>query len=210
MLIAGTDLVAVAVGALLAQATLIQIRPTEAAARRQLLAAIQAGYTDRVDLLPEEASKKFRALPETANREVPYTIGVPGLSGVMAVSAGREHSLALLRDGTVRAWGRNKFGQLGDGTTTDRTTPVVVTGMANAVALCAGSSFSAVLLADGTIITWGDISREEIGRRAPEVNPLPVPVLGVTDIRTIAVGYDHVLALTGAGTVVSWGSEPGG
>lgn len=140
-------------------------------------------------------------------REVLYPIRIPGLAGVTAVSAGREHSLALMGDGTVRAWGRNHRGQLGDGTTEDCISPVVVQGMRNAVAIGAGSSFSAALLADGTIMTWGDNTLGELGRKAPEASPVAAAVPGVSNVREIAVGGSHLLALTGAGTVVSWGAD---
>jgi alpha-tubulin suppressor-like RCC1 family protein len=51
---------------------------------------------------------------------------VVGLAGAVQVAGGHYHSVALLGDGTVRAWGANTYGQLGDGTTTRRTTPVPV------------------------------------------------------------------------------------
>jgi alpha-tubulin suppressor-like RCC1 family protein len=48
---------------------------------------------------------------------------------VTAIGCGRDHGLAVLGDGTVRSWGANAFGQLGDGTTTNRTAPVTVSGL---------------------------------------------------------------------------------
>ena len=63
---------------------------------------------------------------------------VSGLSDVVAIAAGRRHSLALKADGTVWAWGNNTDGQLGDGTTTDRLTPVQVSGLSDVVAIAAG------------------------------------------------------------------------
>jgi alpha-tubulin suppressor-like RCC1 family protein len=140
-------------------------------------------------------------------REVLYPIQIPELTGVTAVSAGREHSLALLADGTVQAWGRNHRGQLGDGTTVDRTTPVVVAGVRNAVAVGAGSSISAALLADGSLMTWGSNENGQLGRTGSNANPIPAIVPGVVDIRTIAIGDSHVLALTKSGTVISWGDD---
>ena len=55
----------------------------------------------------------------SASREnfMPLPVRIPGLSDVVAISTGDMHSLALLKDGTVRAWGQNRFGQVGDGTT---------------------------------------------------------------------------------------------
>ena len=56
-------------------------------------------------------------------------VPISGLTGVTAIAAGKTYSLALLADGTVRAWGGNGSGQLGDGTTTGRNTPVAVGGL---------------------------------------------------------------------------------
>ena len=140
-------------------------------------------------------------------REVLYPIPIPELTGVTAVSAGSEHSLALLVDGTVRAWGRNHRGQLGDGSTVDRMTPVVVSGVRNAVAVGAGNSISAALLADGTMMTWGSNENGQLGRTGSSSNPTPALVPGVANIQSIAVGDSHVLALTRAGTVISWGDD---
>lgn len=70
---------------------------------------------------------------------------VPGLGGyiVRRVAAGASHSLALTSTGVVMAWGSNRFGQLGDGTTTDRLSPVAVTGFAGwATQISAGWDYS--------------------------------------------------------------------
>ena len=56
-------------------------------------------------------------------------VQVSSLSGVTAIAEGHYHTLAMKSDGTVWAWGWNDYGQLGDGTTTDRTTPVQVIGL---------------------------------------------------------------------------------
>jgi YD repeat-containing protein len=54
---------------------------------------------------------------------------VSGLTGITAIAGGYFHTIALKNDGTVWAWGYNGYGQLGDGTTTTRTTPVQVSGL---------------------------------------------------------------------------------
>jgi alpha-tubulin suppressor-like RCC1 family protein len=138
--------------------------------------------------------------PSTMNY-VPYPVQVPNLSGVKAISAGIAHSLALLSDGTVRAWGSNKQGQLGDGTTTDRNAPLAVQGVRDAVAIAAGSYFSVAVLADGTVMQWGDTD----GSNTPR--PVPAPVPGARDIRSVVAGLAHVVAVTRAGTIVTWGDS---
>jgi alpha-tubulin suppressor-like RCC1 family protein len=142
---------------------------------------------------------------------VPFPTRIPDLAGVTAVSAGSTHSLARLEDGTVRAWGENRWGQLGDGTVVTRDRPVVVPGVRDAVAVAAGGAgFSAALLADGSVMTWGNNTLASMGRSVSGnalVVPVPAVVPGVRDVRTIAVGEGHVLALHRNGTVSSWGDD---
>ena len=59
---------------------------------------------------------------------MPTAVSAPGLSGVQSVAAGEYHTLALLGDGSVRSWGYNPEGPLGDGTEKDRSAPVAVIG----------------------------------------------------------------------------------
>jgi alpha-tubulin suppressor-like RCC1 family protein len=130
---------------------------------------------------------------------VPYPVPVPNLTGVKAVSAGHYHSLALLEDGTVRAWGSNDRGQVGDGTTTDRDRPITVVGARNVVAISAGDHFSVALLADGTVLEWGN------GPSIPKGQLVPVTVKGANGIRAIAAGNGFIAAITQAGGVMTWG-----
>jgi alpha-tubulin suppressor-like RCC1 family protein len=67
-------------------------------------------------------------------------VPVSGLSAVAAIAAGQNYSLALLRNGTVMAWGINESGELGDGSTTQSDVPVPVSGLTGATAIAAGNS----------------------------------------------------------------------
>ena len=67
------------------------------------------------------------------------------LTGVRFVTGGRDHGLAVLGDGTVRAWGANTYGQLGDGTTSRRISPVTVPGLSGVETVTAGRAYSAAL-----------------------------------------------------------------
>jgi len=67
------------------------------------------------------------------------------------VAAGLEHTVALREDGTVWAWGVNHRGQLGDGTTTNRNTPIQVQDLSNVVSISIGSDHNVALKGDGTV-----------------------------------------------------------
>ncbi|MCX4690140.1 hypothetical protein OG401_38620 [Kitasatospora purpeofusca] len=143
---------------------------------------------------------------------------VAGLGGVEAVAAGGAHALALLKDGTVRAWGLNDKSQLGDGTTTNTNLPVTVAGLEDVKAIAAGDTFSMALLKDGTVKTWGNNDKGQLGITAKAASstaavPAPTPatrttavvVPELTTVKGITAGASHALALLADGTVMSWG-----
>jgi alpha-tubulin suppressor-like RCC1 family protein len=138
---------------------------------------------------------------------LPYPMRIPDLSDVVAIDAGFDHSLALLKDGTVRAWGHNRYGQLGDGTTMDRDRPVVVQGIRNAIAIGASSMASAAALADGTVVMWGTLTRYAQGLPIEKKALVPSVVAGVGGVRKIAGGLAFFMGLTDAGTVMTWGDN---
>lgn len=99
------------------------------------------------------------------------------MSRVVAVAAGPQHNLALRSDGTVWAWGSNQSGQLGDGTTIARPTPVQVTGLADVVAVAAGQYYSLALKSDGTVWAWGQNHDGLLGDGTTTDRLRPVQVL---------------------------------
>jgi alpha-tubulin suppressor-like RCC1 family protein len=132
---------------------------------------------------------------------VPFPVRVPDLGNVTTISAGRRFSLALLKDGTVRAWGDNRQGAVGDGTTVNRATPVAVQGVRDAVAIAAGGTFGLALLSDGTVMTWCATDN------TLKVTPAPALVPGVRGLRAIAAGLSHAAGITDTGTVLTWGAN---
>jgi alpha-tubulin suppressor-like RCC1 family protein len=86
---------------------------------------------------------------------------------------------ALLNDGTARCWGNNYYGQLGDGTRTDRHTPEAVSGLAGAVAIAAGDYHTCALLNDGTVRCWGPNSSGQLGDGTTTDRLTPVAVSGL-------------------------------
>jgi alpha-tubulin suppressor-like RCC1 family protein len=103
-------------------------------------------------------------LGDTVNRSRPALVDVPcGAGAVTAVETGHNSTLALCSGGTVWDWGLNASGQLGDGTTTLRRSPVQVAGLTGVVAIAAGRDMSYAVKADGTAWAWGDNEYGELG-----------------------------------------------
>lgn len=148
---------------------------------------------------------------------------VPNLSGVKSIGAGGGHSLALLNDGTARAWGWNFYGQLGDGLSGYQNNgderrsavPVVVKNVSNGAQLSAGYAHNLVLKSDGSLLSWGNNFYGQLGRSTSDANgPLAASVRDASggifgnvrsDVRSISAGSGHNLIIRNDGTIWSWG-----
>ena len=104
-----------------------------------------------------------------------HAYAVQGLAGVIAISAGWSHVLALTNDGTIWAWGGNNVGQLGDGTMTEHHVPFHMQVLNGVTAVAAGDQHSLALRDDGTVWAWRTDSpaswameraRNEVSRRS--------------------------------------------
>ncbi len=133
---------------------------------------------------------------------------VSGLSYVTAVAGGTRHSLALLSNGTVMAWGADEWGQLGGGgeALTMSDVPIQVPDLTNVVAIAAGANFSLALRSNGTVMAWGGNSSGQLGDGNFEEEEIPVQVKGLPTITAIAASGEHALALQSNGKVAAWGA----
>lgn len=140
----------------------------------------------------------------TPQRIVPAQIA--GLSNVVAIAAGFQHSLALKNDGSVWAWGLNSSGQLGDGTLNDRPAPVRATGLTDAVAIAAGYHHSLVLKKEGSVWSWGNNSFGQLGDGSTTFRTAPAPAgtlnLGASSNATPQTGWWWNPAESGRGFVI--------
>jgi alpha-tubulin suppressor-like RCC1 family protein len=137
-------------------------------------------------------------------------VDVAGLStGVTAVAAGWAHTCALTTAGIVRCWGYNRQGQLGDGTTTGRRSPIDVVGLSGPVgAITAGDKHTCALTLAGGVKCWGANDYGQLGDGTTINHSSPVDVAGLASgVSAIAAGAWHTCALTSAGGVVCWGRD---
>jgi Regulator of chromosome condensation (RCC1) repeat/IPT/TIG domain len=132
-------------------------------------------------------------------------VPVTGLSGVVAISAGDDHNLALLENGTVMAWGVNNDGQLGDNSTEESDVPVSVSGLSGVAAVSAGGFHSLALLSGGTVMAWGDNGNGQLGTGTAQNSLVPTEVPGLGEVTTISAGLAHSLAVRKDGSVMAWG-----
>ena len=127
------------------------------------------------------------------------------------VSAGEDHTCALLSNGTIECWGSGYIGQLGNGKKEDSTTPVAVSGgITNATQVSAGNDFNCALISDGTIKCWGYNPVGELGNGSDTNSSVPVEVSGITDAIAIRSGGWNSCALIAGGTVKCWGGNDDG
>ncbi|HVS99472.1 MAG TPA: hypothetical protein VHE08_03070 [Solirubrobacterales bacterium] len=122
-----------------------------------------------------------------------------------AITAGAAHTCALTPAGTVKCWGKNRDAQLGDGTTTNRSTPVAVVRLTGATAVAAGANHTCALTAAGMVECWGENGAGQLGDGTTTNSSTPVEVVGLTGATAVAADGGHTCALTAAGTVKCWG-----
>lgn len=131
-----------------------------------------------------------------------------------AVVAGNSTSYALEGDGTLSAWGTNAYGQVGDGTTTQRLTPVSVPNLSGVTRLAACDACSLAIQGDGTgsglVWAWGANDRGQLGDGSGLDRLSPVQVTGLTQAVALAAGQDFAAAILADGTITTWGNNDSG
>lgn len=148
------------------------------------------------------------------------------LTGVVALAAGTFDTCALLADGSVRCWGDNGRGQIGDGTTAERHLPTQVSGLdasptplgtgpTTATAITAGDDHTCAVVGDGSLRCWGGNASGELGDGSTSDRPLPTqvtnlgpPPAGVTGyIKSVSASRDNTCAVLIDTTVYCWGDN---
>ena len=135
------------------------------------------------------------------------SVKVQGLPGIIqSVASGGTHNCALVHNGGARCWGDNDKGQLGDGTTTNRSTPVTVTGLPlNLAQIAAADDHTCAVLVNTTVQCWGLNSKGQLGDGTTNDSSTPVKVPGLSGVVQIALGDGYTCALLASGDGQCWG-----
>ena len=149
--------------------------------------------------LPEASdAADMRPLGETATR-------LP--RGRLATSVEGGHTCVVVADGTVRCWGLNASGQLGDGTINTPVSSVRVTGISTAIAVATGKDHSCALLVDATVRCWGANGVGQLGNGSFNPSLQPFTVSGITNAVSISGGSNHTCVRRSDGSIACWGSN---
>jgi PKD repeat protein len=132
-------------------------------------------------------------------------VRVQGINDAVAIAAGRDMSYAVRANGTLWAWGLNGDGQLGDGTTANRTTPVRVGNLTDVVDVAGGRDHGLAVLGNGQVWAWGWNRYAQVGDGTTVDRTNPVRVTGIAAATSVIGGAHHSFALLENGQVWSWG-----
>jgi alpha-tubulin suppressor-like RCC1 family protein len=145
----------------------------------------------------------------TAHSSIPVT--VVGISTAVAItSSDGYHSCAVLQNGTVKCWGDNVSGQIGDGTRTTAITPVTVVGITTAAGVTSGDFHTCANLLDGSIYCWGLNYSGQLGDGTGWDSNTPVRVSGISTASAVSAGVIHTCAVLQDGTARCWGYNSNG
>ena len=117
------------------------------------------------------------------------------------VSLGAHHSSAITEDGSLYLWGENEFGQLGNGTRENSSTPIKI--MDNIAAVSLGADHSAAITEDGSLYLWGYNWYGQLGDGTTEHSYTPIKIMD--GVAAVSLGYNHSAAITEDGSLYLWG-----
>jgi len=129
----------------------------------------------------------------------------PTAAPPMRVASGGSHTVALRTNGTLWAWGDNRQGQVGDGTTTSRHSPVQIGTADNWAGVSAGSTHTVALRTDGTLWAWGNNGSGRLGDGTTTSRQSPVQIGAGMDWAYVSAGSTHTVAVGTDGTLWAWG-----
>ena len=143
-------------------------------------------YSNADSKIPIKVNNSSSTLPE---KSVKY------------IALGYYHSAAITKDGSLYMWGYNYYGQLGDGTTTDRYTPVKI--MDNVASVSLGGNHSAAITKDSNLYMWGGNGSGQLGDGTTDNKARPHRV--ASNVQSVKLGYSHTTVISKDGGLYTWG-----
>ena len=141
-------------------------------------------------------------------------VAVNGLESVKSISAGINHTCAILDNGSAMCWGYNYSGQLGDGssgTTDNNSYPVAVNGLESAESISAGLNYTCAVLDNKSAKCWGDNTNGKLGNGfSSGTYSTPNAVSGLGAVKTLSAGRIHTCAVLDNGSAMCWGNNSNG
>lgn len=124
-----------------------------------------------------------------------------------SIALGSRHSCGLTPEGKAYCWGKNESGRLGDGTTTNRSSPVAVAGDLTFEVLEAGGAHTCGITSDDATYCWGWNDQGRLGDGTTADRTVPARVAGDPKFVTLSLGAGYSCGLTAAGDTYCWGSN---
>jgi alpha-tubulin suppressor-like RCC1 family protein len=153
----------------------------------------------------DQIMKRHRA-SQAGKRLASFAV-TAALSATVTVVPSASPAAAADSAGTLRAWGLNAFGQVGDGTTDSRPTPTPVSNLSGMREVEAGTSHNLAIAADQTVRAWGLNNLGQLGDGTTDNRPVAVRVRDLTGVTAVSAGGGHSLAVKADGTVWAWGNN---
>ncbi|MCX7759483.1 MAG: stalk domain-containing protein, partial [bacterium] len=139
---------------------------------------------------------------------------VNSINSLYSIQSGDKHIIALTTNMDIKAWGKNTYGQLGNGSVSDSSEPVIVNDLFSVTGIAAGKNHNLAIKSNGDVYAWGDNSSGQLGDGTKNSHNTPVLVNNLSQIyssqvgnKVIAAGNNHSLALRVDGTVWAWGDN---
>jgi alpha-tubulin suppressor-like RCC1 family protein len=147
------------------------------------------------------------------DQNYPTKVSLPNGRYALAIEAGDYHVCAILDDYSIKCWGQNTFGQLGNGNIDDKNSPtsVILSGLNNPIQISAGGSSTCALFDNGQIKCWGSNYNGELGlgssgsSNSQQNSPQTLTAISHLDSSQVTVGTNFACALFHDGAPRCWG-----
>lgn len=162
------------------------------------------GYPDRTGSYGFEVVASYGDVESRLS----YAVVISGKAlDARRITAGQDHTCAIVGEGKVMCWGYDSYGQIGDGKSRlSGLDPTEVDGVLFPSMVSAGGDFTCTLMLDSTVVCWGRSNRGQMGRGTLASGPhLPQSIPGLAGVTMIATGQQHACVVVYGGSVMCWG-----